>query len=101
LYGPLSVITSANSSGKVTRTVVVSGEGQAGVQAAAEFFCSAQSLRELKSRFRAAGMRGFPPVYQVVVRCKTSGVRLISYEYAGGAVGFVPQAAGSKESPKQ
>ena len=81
LYGLLSVITTANGSGKPKRTVVVSGSGSAGVQAAAEFFCSPVRLRELKSRFSAAGLAGFPPTYQVVVAAKTSGLRLISYEY--------------------
>jgi hypothetical protein len=87
LYGLLSVMAQPDRSGKPRRTAVFSGAGSAGVQAAVEFFCSADRMRELKSRFRAAGMNGFPPAYQVVVRCKTSGVRLISYEYAALEVG--------------
>jgi len=87
LYGLLSVITTADLDGKSKRTVVVSGSSSAGVQAAVEFFCSPARMQEMKARFLAAGLKGFPPVYQVVVRCKTSGVRLLSYEYAGHVVG--------------
>jgi hypothetical protein len=76
LYGLITVITTSDSSGKPTRTLVVSGSGSAGVQAAVEFFCSADRMREMKQR-----MGGFPPTYQIVVRAKTAGLRLISYEY--------------------
>jgi hypothetical protein len=89
LYGLLTVITTPDSSGKLKRTVVISGAGSAGVQAAVEFFCSPARMREMKERFRAAGLSGFPPAYQVVVRCKTSGLRLISYEYAAHEVGYI------------
>lgn len=85
-YGLLSVITSSDLAGRLKRIVVLSGSASAGVQAAAEFFCSPVRMRELKNLFIAEGLKGFPPVYQVVVRCKTSGVRLISYEIAAHAV---------------
>jgi hypothetical protein len=81
-YGLLSVITEADARGNNRRTVVFSGSSSAGVQGAVEFFCSAAHMREMKDRFIAAGLDGFPSSYQVVVNCKTSGVRLISYEYA-------------------
>lgn len=83
LYGLLSVLTWPESGGKVKRTVVISGAGSAGVQAAVEFFCSPTRMRDLRDR-----LHGFPPAYQVVVRCKTSGLRLISYEYATSEVGY-------------
>jgi hypothetical protein len=83
-YGLLSVLTWPESGGKVKRTVVLSGAASAGVQAAAEFFCSPTRMRELKER-----LHGLPPAYQVVVRCKTSGVRLISYEYITHEIGYV------------
>jgi hypothetical protein len=89
LYGLFSVITMPGPSGKLKRTAVFSGQGSAGVQAAVEYFCSPDRMRELKGRFRAAGVSGFPPAYQVVIRCKTSGVRLISYEYAAHEVGYI------------
>jgi len=50
LYGLLSVMAEPDRSGKLKRTVVFSGAGSAGVQAAVEFFCSADRMRELKSR---------------------------------------------------
>ncbi|MBZ5625048.1 MAG: hypothetical protein LAQ69_41050 [Acidobacteriia bacterium] len=81
LYGLLSVITTADSAGSPRRTVVFSGSGSAGVQAAVEFFCSPARMREMKERFLAAGLGGFPPTYQVVIRAKTAGLRLISYDY--------------------
>jgi hypothetical protein len=80
LYGLLSVMTWPET-GK--RAVVISGAGSAGIQGAVEFFCSAQHMRDLKQR-----LGGFPPAYQVVIRCKTSGLRLISYEYAAHEVGY-------------
>jgi hypothetical protein len=82
-YGLITVITTAGSSGKPKRTLVISGASSAGVQAAVEFFTSASHLVQLKNRFAAAGLNGFPAVYQVIVRCRTLDVRLISYEYAG------------------
>lgn len=36
----------------------------------------AASMRDLRQR-----MGGFPPNYQVVVRCTASGLRLMSYQY--------------------
>jgi len=81
-YGLLSIITTTGPSGTPKRTLVVSGAVSAGVQAAVEFFCSPVHLAELKKRFQAAGIHGFPATYQVVVRCRTFGVRLVSYEYA-------------------
>lgn len=84
LYGLLSVLTWPEAGGKVRRTVVLSGAGSAGVQAAAEFFCSASRMSDLKQR-----MHGFPPAYQVLVRCKTSGIRLVSYEYAAHEIGYL------------
>ncbi|MDR3699525.1 MAG: hypothetical protein P4L56_07815 [Candidatus Sulfopaludibacter sp.] len=80
-YGLITVLTDNDSAGKPKRTVVMSGGGSAGVQAAAEFFCSPVRLHAMLERFRAAGVKGFPSAYQIVVRARTSGVRLISYEY--------------------
>jgi hypothetical protein len=90
LYGLLTVITSTDLEGKPRRTVVVSGTGSAGVQAAVEFFCSPARMQQMKDRFKAAGLKTFPAVYQVIVQAKTSGVRLLSYEYAGHAVADKP-----------
>jgi hypothetical protein len=85
-YGLLTVITSGDSQGTPKRTVVISGSSSAGGQAAVEFFCSPVRMREFKDRLRASGWKNLPPAYQIVVRCKTSGVRLLSYEYAAHVV---------------
>jgi len=85
-YGLLTVITSTDLAGRATRALVLSGSASAGNQAAAEFFCSPWRMRQMKERFQTSGIKGFPPTYQIVVRCRTSGVRLISYEYAAHAV---------------
>jgi hypothetical protein len=66
-------------------TVIVSGITSVGSHAAAEFFTSAQELRKMKERFQAEGIRGFPPAYQVVVRCKSSDTLLLSAEYEAHA----------------
>lgn len=86
MYGLISIITTVDSTGRPKRTAVFSGSGSAAVQAAVEFFCSPIYLKEMKARFQAAGLKGFPARYQVVIRAKTSGIRLISYEYAGHEV---------------
>jgi hypothetical protein len=81
-YGLLTVLTGTDRFGKRRRTLELTGTGtSAALQAAVEFFCSASSMRDLHQRFAAQGISGFPPNYQVVVRCTTSGMRLIRYEY--------------------
>ena len=76
-YGLLTVLTRTDRTGKPRRTLQVSGTGtSAALQSAVEFFCSAASMRDLCAR-----LGGFPPNYQVVVRCTASGVRLLSYQY--------------------
>ena len=76
-YGLLTVLTGTDHTGKPRRTLQLSGTGtSAALQSAVEFFCSAASMRDLRQR-----MGGFPPNYQVVVRCTASGLRLISYQY--------------------
>lgn len=85
-YGLITVLSTTDAGGKPKRTVVFSGGGSAAVQAAAEFFCSPLRMEAMKERFRAAGIKGFPQAYQIIVRTRTSGVRLISYEYAAHEV---------------
>ena len=81
-YGLLTVLTGTDRFGKPRRTLQVTGTGtSAALQSAVEFFCSASSMRDLRQRLGAQGIHGFPPNYQVVVRCITSGVRRISYQY--------------------
>lgn len=85
-YGLITVISSLDSSGSPKRTLVISGSASAGVQGATEYFSSAVELGKLRDRFRNEGLSGFPANYQVVVRCRTSGVRLVSYEYLTDSV---------------
>jgi hypothetical protein len=88
LYGLLTVIPGADAAGHPKRTVLVAGTGSAGVQAVAEFFSSPDRMRELKARFASAGLKDFPPEYQVVVRCRVMGGRLISFEYLTHAIRY-------------
>jgi hypothetical protein len=82
-YGLLTVLTGTDRSGKPRRTIEVTGTGtSSALQGAVEFFCSADRMRELRQH-----MGGFPPNYQVVVRCTTSGNRLMSYHYQTHVVG--------------
>ncbi len=85
-YGLISVISGTSSSGKPTRTVVLSGVGSASIQAAVEFFCSPLRLGDMKRLFEAEGGKGFPAIYQIVVRSHTASSRLMSYEYVTHAV---------------
>jgi hypothetical protein len=94
LYGLLTVLTTADSTGKPRRTLELTGTGSAAVQGAVEFFCSALRMRELRQRLAAQGISGFPPNYQVVVRCTTSGLRLMRYEYETHVVIEKPLEAG-------
>jgi hypothetical protein len=81
LYGLLTVLTATDTSGKPRRTIEVTGTGSAGVQGAVEFFSSAERMLAFRQRLASEGVRGFPPNYQIVVRCTTSGLRLLRYEY--------------------
>jgi hypothetical protein len=38
-----------------------------------EYFASASALRDLRQRFAREGISGFPPAYQVVVKCRPCG----------------------------
>ena len=81
LYGLLTVLTSTDTAGNTRRTLEVTGAGSPGVQGAIEFFCSAERMRGFRRRLAAQGLSGFPPNYQLLVRCTTSGNRLLSYDY--------------------
>jgi len=79
--GLLTVMPSDDTPGSNKRTVLLSCAMSAGCQAAAEFFSSPDSLRELRGRFRQEGIHGFPRAYQVVVKGRTDNVLLISFRY--------------------
>jgi hypothetical protein len=81
-YALLTVISRTDSNGRPRRIVVATGTGAAAcIEAAIEFFCSELHMAGLKRRFADAGLNGFPPNYQVVIRCHAQGVRLMSFEY--------------------
>jgi hypothetical protein len=86
LYGLVTVLPSEGFADKAKRTVIFSGAGSPGTQGAMEFFSSAERMKELKARFVKSGLRGFPLSYQVVVKCTTSGFRLLSTEYQSHTV---------------
>ncbi len=67
-YGLITVAPSPGLPGQEHRTVLLSGLNSAGSQAAAEFFTSAASLRDLRDRFRKEGYAQIPSQYQVVIR---------------------------------
>ena len=81
-YGIVTVLPSQNSAEERTQIVILSGITSAGPQAALEFFKSPQALRGLKARFRREGQDGFPPAYQVVVRCGMDHNLALTWEYA-------------------
>ncbi len=81
LYGLITVLPSEGVADKPKRTVIFSGAGSPGSQGAMEFFSTEEKMKDLKARFLRAGLPGFPSSYQVVVKCTTSGFRLLSTEY--------------------
>ncbi len=81
-YGIITVLASQNSADERTQIVILSGITSAGPQAALEFFKSSPALRDLKARFRREGLNGFPPAYQVIVRCGMDHNLALTWEYA-------------------
>jgi hypothetical protein len=81
VYGLATVLQTGESERGRTGMIVFSGITSAGTQGAAEFFASPSSLRSLRDVFQREGIGGFPPAYQVVVRCKFSNALLLSYQY--------------------
>jgi hypothetical protein len=81
VYGLLTVDGTRDSEKGKLQTVVFSGITSAGTHGASEYFASARSMERLRAIFAKEGIRGFPPAYQVVVKCKFSNMLLVSYEY--------------------
>ncbi|MDQ1471757.1 MAG: hypothetical protein QOJ99_3237 [Bryobacterales bacterium] len=63
------------------RTVILSGTLSPGTEAASEFFSSAKHLEALLRLFRKEGYSGFPPAYQVVVRCSVFNTSAMDVSY--------------------
>jgi hypothetical protein len=83
VYGLITVqpsagATEANPSG----TAIFSCSNDSGCQAALEFFSTASQMQRMRERFQAEGLPGFPPWYQVVVRCRVQSGQTISADYA-------------------
>lgn len=85
-YGLLTVLPSDGAVDERKETVVFSGIGSVGAQAAAEFFSSPSQMTGLRERFRTEGVAGFPRAYQVVVKCRASEGLLVSYEYSAHVI---------------
>jgi len=84
-YGLITVLSSGNQSRR-TRTVLFSGLASTGTQAAAEFFCSGDSLRLLAAKFKAEGINGFPRSYQVLLRARAVAILPVDVEYVSHCV---------------
>lgn len=84
-YGLITVTPTVGAK-QGQRTVIISGMTSVGSHAAAEFFTSAEQLRQMRERFKSEGIAGFPAAYQVVVKCKSSDTLLISADYETHAV---------------
>jgi hypothetical protein len=81
-YGLITVTPGdASSVNEPLRAVVISGTDEAACQSAAEFFCSARRMNDLRQRFRKEGLAGFPKAYQAVLKCRTTKGELVSSEY--------------------
>lgn len=81
VYGLITVMHNRDSDGGRLGTIVFAGITSTGTHGAAEFFSSPRTLRELRTRFSRQGIAGFPPAYQVVIRCTFSNMLLLTSEY--------------------
>jgi hypothetical protein len=86
VFGLITVMPSDGDGPVPHTTAAVSCTNSAGCQAALEFFASPARLRALRERFRAEKQTGFPPAYQVVVRCRVQGSQALSSEYEAHVV---------------
>ena len=80
-YGLLTVILSQTGNNKPERTVIFSGIGSAGSQAAMEFFASGADLRDFRDRLKREGRESIPTSYQVVVRCGVDRLLALDWNY--------------------
>ena len=81
VYGIITVLNTRDTDRGRLGMMTFTGITSAGTHGAAEFFASPRSLQILKAIFAKEGVTGFPPAYQVVVKCTFSNMLLISYEY--------------------
>jgi hypothetical protein len=81
VYGLVTVLNTRDSDRGRLGMVVFSGITSAGTHGAAEFFSSPRSVRNLRAILSREGINGFPPAYQVVVKCTFNNMLLVAYEY--------------------
>jgi hypothetical protein len=81
VYGLITVLNTRESDQGRLGMLVFSGITSTGTHGAVEFFASARSLRNLRGILARDGVNGFPPAYQVVVKCTFNNMLLVGYEY--------------------
>lgn len=82
VYGLITVLPSQPGRDRPERTIIFSGiTGSSGAQAAAQFFTSAPAMKGFQERLAHDGYNGFPPAYQVVVRCGLDGFAALNAVY--------------------
>lgn len=81
VHGLVTILRSEGASGHRRRTVVISGVNSAGSQAAAEYFASPESLRQLRTRLRREGHTSWPQAWQVVIRAHEEKTLPLSFSY--------------------
>jgi len=80
-YGLLTVVLTHTGNAKDEQTVIFSGIGSAGSQAAMEFFASGPDLRDFRERLKREGSPGGPASYQVIVRCGVDRLLALDWHY--------------------
>jgi hypothetical protein len=75
------VIPSQTGNDKNAQTVIFSGVGSAGSQAAMEFFASGPDLKDFRERLKREGRLGMPASYQVIVRCGVDRLLALNWNY--------------------
>jgi hypothetical protein len=81
VYGLVTVLNNRDSDRGPLGMIVFSGITSVGTHGAAEYFSSPHSLKALQSILAKEGVRGFPPAYQVVVKCRFENMLLVGGEY--------------------
>jgi hypothetical protein len=82
VFGLLTVLPSDENADDGRTLVVFSGLTSVGINGAASFFSSPQSMRDFAVRLSKEGVAQFPRSYQVLLRCRASeDAQLLSYSY--------------------
>jgi hypothetical protein len=80
-YGLLTVVLSQTGNDKNEQTVIFSGIGSAGSQAAMEFFASGPDVKDFRERLKREGHPRMPASYQVIVRCGVDRLLALNWAY--------------------